>query len=1091
MARLDPGFGLVLLDERIGNATLTAVGVGTTDSAYTEDGPLPGSPVPADSASTWRPQISGAQSVAITLQTLRGGYAGRDSAEVLWRLATDTTDASYRSWNDPVLVTGFSGGASEGVATTWNAAFDIVTSCLTTDGILLLAAVEQASLSGITWSYDTRTGIWAQGQQFNANAPGITGPIGLAYDRELDRALLYSGTNPNTTGTQLDQTVFVSEDLAATWSPFGRRTLSQTVTGTSDGAIRIAVRPGTLDWLMLVVDDTDGTGAGFQFASSDRGSTWDYIHTAGAGTTTGHWPIWNGTAFVVAYINASGSPCVRLLASARAQFDDAAEIVVDSSRDASLVVPVVDHDGIVYLYALGEFGSVPEHVDEMALYRSLDGGASWERYKSDVFVGGNFDDRFEWMGAHAHDGSVFLVGINKGNVDLEGSVGILRLGGWDQVAHGAGALGTIDDHVYRFGWGGAVGATTTEAISYHPAAHPDSLGWTNIGAGTRALTTFDGQTISAVAGNGRQYEYTATVAHLTGAAEVEVWNQRANTRAQIIAGGLLGPHLTVRVSDNATFEYEARVQIASDGLLLFDMNGAQLESVALTTTSTTGTPTRRVWTQIRVQVSTARVDWWYRQHSGDRSTAWTRGTGGALVNGAVATQSKVTWGVSPTINTPTDSTFRLVHANFGGQWQNGIEALTDYDLTYSAAGVRGHRYGKTIPSRATPYPIGSLTSSTEAFGYLSASGGPTALGEVVQLPVAYRSPISALDPLVSPSPRQIWRSADTSEVKLVYELGDRQEWVGDAIALLVLGGARPSSWELAVDNGVGGWDVLGSLDLLLAINLLYTRNGNVIAPNSGQSIDRYFREDELAGGYVLINGGATARTILKSSAGYWSGGNRQQVRLTLEGVLGTEPTFGVDLQLVAPSGLLIVYPSSPLFRRFVRVRAGPAAVVPDGVYQAGIVAVGRVAGLGADPSWAWSSARQTAARRTRTADGVPLVRKLGPQARTITYNWPDYLDWQRLREGADHIAQSTALLPFGSPEDPAALSELLAPLRAGEVPVVLVPRLPTDAATTTITERDLYVYGRASGDLTVTGRYGTEGTDEIVTTGSLVVEEIP
>lgn len=1085
MARLDPGFGLVLLDERVSTDTLTAKGVGTTDSAYTEDEPIPGSPVPADAASTWRPQISGAQSVGLTLQTIRGGYAGREGAEVLWRLETDTTDADYRSWCDPVLITGFSGGASDGVSTTWNASFDTVTSCITENGILIIAAVEQSSLSGTTWAYDTRTGIWTQGAQFSAGTPGLTGPIGLAYDRELGRALLYSGTN---TTTALDQTAYVSDDEAATWVPFGRRTLSATISGAGLGAMRIAVRPGTLDWLLMVVDATDGTGDGYQYASSDRGSTWEFIHTAGSATTTGHWPIWTGNAFLVAYLNSTGKPAVRLLASARALFDDAAEVTVDGTRVASLVVPVVDHDGIVYLYALGESGSAPEHVDEMAVYRSLDGGASWERYKCDVFVGGNFDDRFEWMGAHAHNGCVWLVGRNRGNVDLEGSIGILRLGGWDQVAHGAGAIGLIDDHVYRMGWGGSVGATTIVGISYHPAAHPDTLGWTNVGAAGRSLTTFDGTTISAVAGNGREYQFTDSASHTTGAAEVEVWSSRANTRAQIIAGVLVGPHLTVRVSDNATYEYEARVQFASDGLLLQDVNGAQLASVALTTTSTTGTPTRRLWTQVRILVTTARVDWWYRQHSGDRSTPWTRGTGGALVNGAVATLSRVTFGVSPTINTATDSTFRLAHACFGGDWQNGIEALTDYDLTFTAAGVRGHRYGKTIPPRSTPYPIGSLTASTEAFGYLSASGGPTKMGEVVQLPVAYRFPISAVDPLVSPSPRQLWRSTDTSEIELIYELGERQEWVGDALALLVLGGARPGTWELSLDNGAGGWDVIGTLELLLAINLTYTRGGDVFSPAGGNTISRYFREDELAGGYVVFAAGASARTILRQSAGYW-GGTRQQVRLTLDGITGAEATSGTDLQIYAPGGVMVAYPTATPYRRWARVRAAAAAVVPDSKYQAGIIAVGRVAGLGADPAWGWSSQRVTPARRVRTADGVPLVRQLGPQARIVTYSWPEYLAWQDLREGVDYVAEAAGVA-FGSGEDAAALTELLAPLRAGEVPVVLVPRLPTDAGDTTITERDLFVYGRANGDLTVTGKYGTEGEDEIVTAGTLTVEEI-
>ncbi len=52
-----PTMGLGLVETRCNPSTLAAVGVGATDSAYTEAGPIPGHPIPSDAASRWRPMI--------------------------------------------------------------------------------------------------------------------------------------------------------------------------------------------------------------------------------------------------------------------------------------------------------------------------------------------------------------------------------------------------------------------------------------------------------------------------------------------------------------------------------------------------------------------------------------------------------------------------------------------------------------------------------------------------------------------------------------------------------------------------------------------------------------------------------------------------------------------------------------------------------------------------------------------------------------------------------------------------------------------------------------------------------------------------
>ena len=1095
MGRQNPGFGLVLLDSRIELDALAAKGTGTRDSAYTEDGAQPGLAVPEDTSSTWRPQVSAAQSVELELLTVRGGYAGREGAEVLYRLATDTDDADYRGWQEPNLVTGWSAGVSytQGM-NTWGGSltWDNVCSCVTRDGVIVIAAVDDSAGTGQVWQYHCRTGAWVVGQTFSANAPGLDGAIGIVYDPDEDRVILYSGSSLS---AGVRRSAFVSHDAGLTFEPYARG-FSGAISGGDLGAYRIAARPNGGEWLMFAVSLTTGaTATGVQVASSDRGATWEVVGSAADhGDQDAFWPVWTGSSFLVAYTNASDQPCVRLLASARAAFADAAEVVVDDSRTARVVVPVVDADGVVYLYAT-EF-STPNTTENLAVYRSLDGGLTFERYYADVISGGSTSQWYEWGGAQAACGAVFLVGVGVGNTNTDGSIAVLRLGGWSQVAAGAGGLvvliGDTDpfDHLWRVGWGGTWADTSIEGRVYIPIGRPDEHGWTDHSGSGSTGTSLTSSAADALlqtiaAGSAREWRYVATETGTSVMFEAEVFGVAARTRAVALAAGVGDVHATVRLSDVSS-HYTVIVHVCNDGIALQDANGgATIASVALTIGA--ASPSYPLtWTRVRVQLVAGRVDWWYAQGTGDLAEVWTQGAGGTVSDGgAPPTLSRVVWGVAAlgALNTVR---WRMVGVAFNGEWQHSVEAFAEYEKGYTS-GVRGHTLGKPIPGRATPYPLPELTADDDAIGFVSATGGPTYLGEVVSLPVAYTYPVGAVHPSQSPSPRDRWRqgiAAGTDEVKLVYDLGAPQ-WYGDALALLVCRG-RPAQWVLETDDGSTGWTTQGTLDLTLGSSLTFTRTGYVVVANGGTTVSRYLRENELAGGY-LTSGGIGAE-ILSSSAGWWGGSNRQQVRITLADV-GDFPASGSDLSIVCPNGLLIVYPTSAVIRQYVRIRAAASAACPDSLYGAGILAVGRVIGIGADPAWSWSAERRLNLRRTRSSDGVSGARELGPIARRLSYAWPDYQDTRILREAADWVATSSGL-PIGTGEDSAALGEVLSAIASGEDPVVVVPRLPTTSGTTLL-DPQTFLYGRLGIDsLQVTGRYGTEGADETVTVSAIAVDEL-
>lgn len=1091
MGRSNPGFGLVLLDARLTADELTAKGVGTRDSAYTEDDPQPGLAVPDDAGSSWRPQVSAAQSAELDLYTVWGGYAGREGAEVLYRLAADTDGEDYRGWSDPNLITGFSGGGSSlgtvsngpwGSSCTWTS----VVACATPAGYLVIVAVDDSAGVGQAWRYNVRTGVWTVGHAFAAGAPGLEGPIGIVYDADHERVILYSGAAAN---SGLKQAGFYSADNGLTFLGYTRRSLGgSTATGLDVGAFRVASRPGGLDWLLFTVDETDGTGECVQYASSDSGVQWELVDNV-ANTRLGCWPVWTGTHFLVAYRdNATGNACVRLLASARAVFDDAAEVIVDSTVNHQVIVPVVDADGVVYLYTTREAAGTV--TPDLRCYRSVDGGLTWETYIVESYSTGSAATMWhEWQAAAALCGCVYLVGHGVGgNTQVDNTIGILRLGGWAQVAHGPGTHGTVLGHERRAAWGVSIGTTAIEARAFIPSCRPDQQGWADSsGAGNTSISLavqeWDAMQWSAAAGSPREWVYTCTGSAKSSIMfETEVYGVSGENRAAALARGTGNLHATLRLSDGATFEYDVLIHFSSDGIALQDGNGgATIESVALTMGSASSPSFPVTWTRVRVYLVAGRVDWWYAQGTGDLAEQWTKGVGGTVSNGAAATQSRVIWGCGA-IPVLTSARQRFLGVAFGGEWQHGIETLAEWEKSYSA-GVRGHVQGRPIPGRSSPYPIPELTSDTEDVGYLSATGGPTYVGETVNLPVSSTYAIDSVHPISSPSPRDRWRATGTAEVLLVYDLGDAQ-WYGDALALLVCGG-RPAQWVLETDDGSTGWTTQGTLDLTLGSSLTFTRTGAVVVANGGTAVTRYLRENELAGGYLVS--GSVAAEILTSSAGWWGGSSRQQVRITLAAV-GSFPSSGSNLSIVCPNGILIVYPTSAVLRRYVRIRAAASAVVPDSKYGAGILGVGRVIGVGADPAWTWTSERRLNVRRTRSSDGVSDARELGPIARRLSYSWPDYQDMLILREAADWVATSSGLV-IGTGEDSATLGEVLTAVASGEAPVVVVPRLPS--STSTILDREAFVFGRVSMDsLGVTGKQGTEGTNETVTVGALTVDEL-
>jgi hypothetical protein len=1086
--RRDPGFGLVIIDDRISPDTLVVRGAGAQESAYTEDGPEPGHPENTDATSRWRPHVVGAQSVSLTARTLRGGYPGRDGASICYRLATDTDNADYRGWSEPNLLANITAPtAGWGAAAAWES----VTCAVHPDtGLIVVTAVSLADAAQ-TWTYNPRTEAWADGFAW---PDGLKSPIGMAWDPVSRRFLLWSGP-----GGESDDYGFQSSDNGTTWTPYTRFAFeNDTVQNQTTGVTRFATQLNN-DWLAIwVVSPNGATGDSTQWASSDQGVTWDLIFAGAANDAQNTlFPVaTKDGGYLVLGLDTTGRPKAWKLPSPRTPIDEVTAIALtsDSTIDADNIWAVVDDDGTVYVWTAGVRTPSANRGGEFRFYRSTDHGVSWELYRFEHMSFLSVTSIAPaWHAGVASGGQCHFVGTitdSSPHADLDGTIHLASFGGWGQLEQGIGGAGNPRERRGRFGFG-RFDADSAEAAGkvWVPYETPVNMGWIHVGAGTRDLDPSEAACIELTCtALGQDASHTSATPNAAAASGVcmaiqyivKAASDQGNL-ATIPAGGR-GINVQGILSDGAA-SWIGTVVCGKDGIRVENAAGTSLGTAAVTMTE---------WTTIRVSIYEARISVWYRQRG--TGTTWTQVVLEATLTAGVLTDSDIEWGLFPGVaGTEAAHGFvRMVGFTTRADWRVGLEAN---DIEQNAeTEILGLMFGHTAPGTGAAYPIPDLTTTSEDLGHIRASGGPTYFGELVTLPEAYAYPVTAVHPDTSPSPRVQWRSTGLAETELVYDLGENV-FLGGALALAVIN-ATPRSFELSIDDGAGGWSVVGTLDKGWS-SINYTLSGRTIVPRSGTAvISRYIHENELVGGYATIQpfgvGANSGRRITRNSAGYWTtDANVQRVKIEVEGLDGTEPASGAG-DIVAPSGVLVAYPSTDAIRQLVRVRIA-SAISPDERYEAGIIAVGRVMAAGAQPSWEWQRLTEFSREVTRRADGSAQIRRTGPPRRSLRYSWDPVtlLDLRVTANSPDYVGASGGVA-IGTSEDVSTslVGAVVEQLRSGEVPAIVIPKLP--ATTSTITDPTLWMYGVVTSDgWDVSGVVGEEGTNEVVRMGGgFTFEEI-
>lgn len=1064
-SRRAPQFGLCLFEDL--DSELAPQGTDPLESSFSQAGPHPGICEPADPASRWRPYMLAAQSVALSLITLRPGYVrqGGGGAAVAYRLASDSDDEDYRGWSPPNLLTDWTAPPS-----LWSSGFDaaIANSAIAahpTTGVLVVI-VGGSAATARTHRYDPRTETWSVGYAWPQGLPMYRA---LAYDPEVAGRLLLWAADGDSGSS--DQIAYYSDDDGDSWTLYS---VGGWDSDASGGALSIGVAPG-IEWLAASFDALH--------YSDTRGVTWtetEDVSTHGAQFQVLRLP---GAWLVLYRSDTDNYPCARLLTSARSSFADAEEIVIEATA-CGTVRGVVDDDGRIWVFtAPTGAGQPPRDVHFSAT------GTSWAKFRWGLQHTGSASGSGPCK-LVASSGRVWLLTVTSssgGSNPTTNELHLLSLGGWGTTESGSGLIDSYRTGIDRHGWGNYSGPSpNAEAIgTYLPYDEPSDVGgdWTDVDAGSGGAmdltveAALEVSTASTTA-NGKQFRRSASGSLDTqvGWAKLHVIDGGANvgTAGSPLSKASANPEL----SDGA-YRYRAQIRLGADGVRVVDSGSTNLGLLALDGTALT---------HLRWHLTKGKIWVWARQSG----TKWQPVCSGATVpdDGASAvTEDRLTWGNDTLGSSATTSYWQAVGAAAGGAWHEGIDAPADLGDS-PADRVLGLRFGRALAPGT--YPVPDATASDESLGRLGATGGPTYTGELVELPVAYTHGIEQCSPFQNPSPWTYWESTDGSaDQEIVWDAGaDHGRYRGGALALVVQQ-ARIATALFRIEDGAGGWTTLGTLDLGVEID--YTLDGDTLIDNGTGRSTRYYREDELKGGWVAIEVGAGLehREIVGNSAGYLDNtAGQQNVRIRLAGIDGTETASGVG-RVYHHSGVLVVYPTTEQRRRALSVVIEDLGVDNDVSHRAGILYPGRVVGIGINPGWDWSRTLRLERSVERALDGTPVVVRRGPSREVWGYSWVGGVPIYELRDQTelpDYVAVNNGL-PIGTEMDAWGIWDLLdSHMQSGQVPCVVVPELPSSSST--LLAPDAHLYGTASADsYGVTGIAGLlGGTGAAVRVDGLTVE---
>lgn len=1036
MARKDTTIqGFLIHSERVSTDNLADVGAGALQSTYTEATPRPGQSIADDACSRIQPRVHGAQTEDLLFGCIRGGIPAPEGAGIVWRKDSETA-SDFRSWNPPTVLEHFQWVEYHDSGTrNWDD-LDLVV-VPDTQTAVLVANDSAGAANNSCWIYTPSTRSW--GSRATIATPWNKSAIAAAYVPDLCGILVIAAPQSEA------GSAYLSTDEGTTWTKHGEDFLD-TVPSIAGEAHLVVDRYGHL--LLLIENSTYET-----WRSTDGGATFTQVESVAAGWTDADvCRMANGSILVVYSDSGDSDIKAVVLPSSFDTIANATEIVVETGTYDE-VACCTDADGVVWIFGRASGGTIN-------VFRSLD------HMDNDLSVGSCYEpntnnNTLDHFVIQACCGEVLLAGNPDvtTSTSVEPSIVSVQFGGWSNVEYGA-ENDAAELPTNRRGW-----AVATRAETWVSTELPANNGWTTAGSGTIALSVSGWNHTTSSTGKYHTITWTYDNAALAWVFELEV-----------VSGGSLattdiGFRITRVDGTNKTILY---VNADSTGFRLID-----------NVVSTLGTITQDMTSPVQVLVYYDAIDSitvWYRSPS---SATWSGGTSFSLTTTSTASTTETVVFGHPATATAESNWMWCAYAE-RPTVRHKIADSTKYD---------GFVYGKGLSLLS--YPVRDEGDSSYRTR-LSLAGAPGRKGDTFTVAARYDHGIDKVFPQIAPSPKRAWRSTQTAVAEdWVIDLTEDTRFdPGSFLGLCVLGKHTPRTIEVATStDAAGSFTTRGTYDGATGFtSLTYTLSGDVIYANGGTVGGRYLRDNELAGGYVILDTGGTpkCRTILANGPGWWNGTSTIETWIRLDGIDGTE-NAGATCHIVAPGGVMLIPQAVTVEFRYLRVRV-PVQDLPDSYVTLGVHVLGGilVPGHRWSRGWSWREVPNVAIRED--SYGTTYARKRGPVRRELTWSYQDLSDETEMLTSSSTtwIGAADATAPLAGKSDVLGrLGGLLTTSKGGELPIVAILDIPNSASTTTITDRHLWLYGVLRGSVQANHVVGRSGVDPVYRIERLSITELP
>lgn len=1101
--------GLLLMDSRLSPSTFSG-----TVADLSQQGPMPGVPVPQQDGTEAAPRTSGTQDdTRYLLRTQRGGFVGRST--FAWATQVEGAVSDYRGCNLPNFAQDVRhAGGKVTTATNGPAA-----QCTTSSDRVVRVWAETGATSPfyqrvyaaysddlITWTgHDESILILSEDPDDTAAYYGVTlnstRCVAVRWDDDRSVVQLFVRvTLPG--GDAVNYHLFESADGSA-WSLAQPNVLDESFTPNLPGDMKMPVVYAQAGAYALLQPEDDGANYYLtQFVGSDRGRNMTLLSSD---TTPSDYQgfcaaEYNGGVILSLVEPSTGDVKVATLSSAfDAVLSADFQTVPGMTSEAEACLSACN--GLLYLF----------HTDTAHFMVSVSVSSSGEYNDFAEFghspfsydASANHVD-VEDIVASPHGGGIaFGYRANDTGVSstVRGMHFVHRMGGWctrtlpptSPIVGGDGRVGfgpfnSSVDAYYQ-----------ADRKSWYPLIDPATLGYTATGAGTDAFAHTAGGspawTVSCTAGQARYWtsptfsaEFTAGILVFFDAVVGTGGDGAANDSAlRVILG-------------DGVYEYRLAVRLsAANGVYLKDENTGSGATRVLTSAMTTR---RRFLLAVREYDSTtplARARIYAASYSSEGVMQDLQELGGiTLTKDATPLYAGcvVEWGVVSTASAVaiTQSWYAVHYVGAAGQ-----ASIHDLSLLASSS--------EDFPLQLGGAPCSASPATVSGGLKVSWSGGPSKRGEVWELDPRYAYAREHVYPSLYPSPRTEWRSAaDGTDMTFQWDYDEDtilEGFESASVGMLLHRTNLRQARLIGVDAG-GDTDLIildsseefTDLDYYAPAVAGSTGPYLTVDPDGTARAGRIFQENEFAGGYALISG--SYFRIRKSTAGSWDPtvtGKKPRIWLE-EWDGGVVATLGT-VTLIPPSSLTVVHGLGGLAFKRLKLFI-PAQDTAEGYYRIGQLVVGPLYLFDKRYSHGRVLSRTANVTLNASLSGAREAVRNGPTSREVKFGWFEGQDARQVDAGyadaePDYVTpgetDSSDYALSMSGELRTTLDGLYDALSGPLVPVVYVPHVPYGEGQHTTTRPDGFLYGRTTEPLEFTTVRGTETQDEVFQVAQVTVSE--